>query len=56
MKTTAEVEFHTVLESRMTDAVSPAAEEPFPEVYTAIGAVFSTNFRNCTARSTFTDP
>jgi len=27
-------------------AVRPAAEEPFPEVYTAIGATLSTNFKN----------
>ena len=32
---------------RMTEAVRPAADEPFPLVYTQIGAVFSTNFRNC---------
>ena len=32
---------------RMTDAVRPAAEEPLPLVYTQIGAVFSTNFKNC---------
>ncbi len=31
----------------MTEAVRPAAEEPFPEVYTATGATFSTNFNNC---------
>ena len=30
----------------MTVAVSPAAEEPLPEVYTAIGAVLDANFRN----------
>lgn len=30
----------------MTDAVNPAAELPLPEVYTAIGATFSTNFNN----------
>lgn len=30
----------------MTEAVSPAADDPFPEVYTATGAVFSTNFKN----------
>ena len=34
-------------ESLTTDAVKPAAEDPFPEVYTQIGAVFSTNLRNC---------
>lgn len=31
----------------MTEAVSPAAEDPFPEVYTAMGAVLDANFRNC---------
>ena len=30
----------------MMEAVRPAAEEPFPEVYIATGAVFSTNLRN----------
>mmetsp|Transcript_5151 Transcript_5151/g.21026 ORF Transcript_5151/g.21026 Transcript_5151/m.21026 type:complete len:207 (-) Transcript_5151:272-892(-) len=34
-------------ESLTTDAVKPAAEDPFPEVYTQMGAVFSTNLRNC---------
>jgi hypothetical protein len=28
------------------EAVRPAAEDPFPEVYIAIGAVLSTNLRN----------
>ena len=28
-------------------AVRPAAEDPFPEVYTAMEAVCSTNLRNC---------
>lgn len=41
----------TVLLSRMTEAVSPAADEPLPEVYTATGAVFSTNLRNYTQKS-----
>jgi hypothetical protein len=40
----------TVLLSWITEAVRPAADEPFPEVYTAIGAVFSTNLRNCKAQ------
>lgn len=31
----------------MTDAVRPAAELPFPDVYTEIGATLSTNFRSC---------
>lgn len=35
------------LAHRITDAVRPAAEEPLPEVYTAIGAVLDVNFRNC---------
>uniref|UniRef100_A0AAG5CRG8 Uncharacterized protein n=1 Tax=Anopheles atroparvus TaxID=41427 RepID=A0AAG5CRG8_ANOAO len=33
--------------SRITDAVRPAALEPLPEVYTAIGATFSTNLSSC---------
>lgn len=33
--------------SRMTEAVNPAALLPLPEVYTAIGATFSTNLSNC---------
>lgn len=37
----------TVTGSRCTEAVKPAAEEPFPEVYTDIGETFSTNFNNC---------
>ena len=41
----------TELLSRITEAVRPAADEPFPEVYTAIGAVFSTNLRNYTANN-----
>lgn len=36
----------TELPSRITEAVRPAADEPFPDVYIAIGAVFSTNLRN----------
>ena len=36
-----------MLASRMTEAVSPAAEDPFPEVYTAMGAVLEANLRNC---------
>ncbi len=28
-------------------AVKPAADEPLPLVYTAIDAVFYTNFKNC---------
>ena len=35
------------LPSRMTEAVRPAADDPLPEVYTQMGAVFSTNLRNC---------
>jgi hypothetical protein len=31
---------HTETESRWTEAVRPAALEPFPDVYTAIGATF----------------
>eukprot|EP00955_Chlamydomonas_euryale_P063132 358569-Chlamydomonas_euryale.AAC.2 len=31
----------------MTEAVSPAAEEPLPEVYTLIGATLDANLRNC---------
>lgn len=38
----------TELLSLITEAVRPAADDPFPEVYTAIGAVFSTNLRNFT--------
>lgn len=30
----------------MTEAVRPAAELPFPEVYTEIGATLSTNFKS----------
>ncbi len=30
----------------MTEAVRPAADEPLPEVYTAMGAVLLVNFRN----------
>lgn len=33
--------------SLITDAVKPAALDPLPEVYTAIGETFSTNFNNC---------
>lgn len=33
--------------SRITDAVKPAALEPFPDVYTPIGETFSTNFSSC---------
>ena len=33
--------------SQITDAVKPAAEEPLPDVYTAIGATFSANFSSC---------
>lgn len=33
--------------SRMTEAVRPAALEPLPEVYTPIGATFSTNLSSC---------
>ena len=36
-----------VFASLIIDAVRPAAEEPLPDVYTAIGAVLSTNFKNC---------
>ena len=36
----------TVAGSLMTDAVKPAALEPFPDVYTPIGETFSTNFNN----------
>lgn len=36
----------TVAGSLMTEAVRPAAELPFPEVYTAIGDTFCTNFSN----------
>ena len=32
---------------RMTEAVRPAAEEPLPLVYTAMGAVLEVNLRNC---------
>jgi hypothetical protein len=39
-----------VLLSLITEAVRPAADEPFPEVYTATGAVFSTNLRNFTGK------
>lgn len=56
MKLTLEKTFHqcqlhyaaklTVLLSRITEAVRPAADEPLPEVYIATGAVFSTNLRN----------
>ena len=42
----------TVLLSLITEAVRQAAEEPFPEVYTATGAVFSTNLRNFTDKIT----
>ena len=35
------------LPHRMTEAVRPAAEEPLPLVYTAMGAVLEVNFRNC---------
>mmetsp|Transcript_41672 Transcript_41672/g.79645 ORF Transcript_41672/g.79645 Transcript_41672/m.79645 type:complete len:456 (+) Transcript_41672:753-2120(+) len=38
--------FSLVPGSRMMEAVSPAAEDPFPEVYTAMGAVLCTNFRS----------
>ena len=38
----------TVLLSLITEAVRQAAEEPFPEVYTATGAVLSKNVRNFT--------
>lgn len=31
----------------MTEAVRPAALEPLPEVYTPMGATFSTNFNSC---------
>ena len=34
------------LESFITEAVSPAALLPFPEVYTPMGATFSMNFKN----------
>ena len=50
-------------ESLTTDAVKPAADEPLPEVYTQMGAVFSTNLRNwdfavdgSPIRSTLTSP
>lgn len=33
--------------SLITEAVKPAAELPFPDVYTPIGATFSTNLSNC---------
>lgn len=32
--------------SRITEAVRPAALDPLPEVYTAIGATLWTNFNN----------
>ena len=35
------------LGSRITEAVRPAAEDPLPDVYTAIGATLSTNFNSC---------
>jgi hypothetical protein len=34
-----------VLTSRCTDAVKPAADEPFPEVYTEIGETYEFSFR-----------
>ena len=36
-----------VAASRMTEAVRPAAEDPLPDVYTAMGATLSTNLRSC---------
>lgn len=36
----------TVVGSLLTEAVKPAAEEPFPEVYIPIGEHFSTNFNS----------
>ena len=41
----------TELLSRITETVRPAADEPFPEVCTAIGAVFSMNLRNYTTNN-----
>ena len=35
-----------VAASLITEAVKPAAEDPFPLVYTDIGAILSTNFKN----------
>jgi len=57
------VSMNSPLPSLMTDAVRPAAEEPLPEVYTHMGAVWCTNLRNCDLavdgspmRSTLTSP
>ena len=44
---TSEVSVLTETGSLWTEAVRPAALEPFPEVYTAMGATFSTNLRSC---------
>ena len=37
---------HTDAGSLMTEAVRPAALLPFPDVYTPMGATFSTNFNS----------